>query len=209
VDPQVRTDDAPRERGRPRSEATHAAILAAVIPLIQELGYDAFSMETLAARAGVGKAAIYRRWSSREDLVAEAAAQFVSAIPIPDTGSFASDLAEVLSANAALHDDPESPALLSSLLAAVARSPRIASAVRAGFVAEREAAFEAVLARGRDRGEVRADIDLGLARDLCAGALLYRSLVGGRPTDAEVIARLVGQLVHGLAPAHANQSGDV
>lgn len=188
-----------RGPGRPRSAAAHRAILAAVIPLIQKVGYDAFSIEALAACAGVGKATIYRRWASKEDLVVEAAAQFVSGLPTPDLGSLRADLAEALRTNARLHFDPESPAFLSSLLAAMARSPRIAQAVRGGFVAAREAAFAAVIRRAQARGELPADLDLELAVEVCAGPLLYRALVSGRPVDERVIASLADHLAVGLA----------
>jgi AcrR family transcriptional regulator len=199
---------AARGPGRPRSDAVHAAILSAVIPLIQKLGYDAFSMEALAACAGVGKAAIYRRWASKEDLVAEAAARFVSGIPTPDRGSLRADLLEVLRTNAHLHFDPESPAFLSSLLAAMARSPRIAAAARGGFVAAREAAFATIIRRAQARGEAPAALDLELAVEACAGPLLYRALVSGRPADERTLEALADQLIAGLARADTASAGD-
>jgi AcrR family transcriptional regulator len=197
-------------RGRPRSEAAHQAILAAVIPLIQKVGYDAFSIEALAAAAGVGKATIYRRWASKEDLVVEAAAHFVGGIATPDLGSLRADFAEVLRVNAALHFDAATPAFLSSLLAAMARSPRIAAAVRGGFVAAREAALREVLGRAQARGELPADLDLELAVEVCAGPLLYRALVSGRRTDERVLAALADLLIAGLArtPETTPQTGD-
>jgi AcrR family transcriptional regulator len=190
---------APRGPGRPRSEAAHTAILDAVIPMIQQVGYDAFSMEALAARAGVGKATIYRRWASKEDLVVAAAAHYVSAIPIPDLGDLRADLTAVLRSSAALHSDPRAPAFLSSLLAAVARSPRIAQAVRGGFVAAREAALDAVLRRAVARGELPQGLDLALAGQLCAGVFLYRALVTGQASDPDVVEALVPLLLDGLA----------
>ena len=167
--------------------------------MIQQVGYDAFTIEALAARAGVGKATIYRRWTTKEDLVVEAAAFFVSAIPTPDLGDLRRDLAAVLASDATLHSDPQTRPFLSSLLAAMARSPRIAAAVRQGFVASREAAAAAVLRRAVERGELAADLDIGLAVQLCAGPLLYRSLVTGEPTDEACLRRLVDLLLGGLA----------
>ncbi len=190
-----------RGPGRPRSEAAHNAILDAVIPLIQAVGYDAFSIEALAARAGVGKATIYRRWASKEDIAVEGAARFVSAIPTPDTGGLAGDLAAVLRSDATLQSDPRSPAFLSSLLAAMARSPRIAEAVRGGFVAAREAALATVLRRAIARGELPASLDVALAIQLCGGVLLYRALVAGVESDAATVDALVPMLIAGLAGA--------
>jgi AcrR family transcriptional regulator len=187
-----------RGPGRPRSDAAHQAILEAVIPTIQALGYDAFSIEAVAARAGVGKATIYRRWASKEDLVAEGAARFVSRIPTPDLGALEADLTAVLRSDAAMHSDLASPLLLASLFVAMQRSPRIAVAVREGFIASRQAALRTVLARAVRRGEVAPDVDLDLVVQLCAGPLLYRSVVSGQPSDAATVLRLVDLILHGL-----------
>jgi AcrR family transcriptional regulator len=186
---------AERGRGRPRSEASHEAILAAVVPMIQARGYDAFSIEALAAQAGVGKATIYRRWASKEDLVLEALGRFVAAIPAPDTGGLRGDLLAVLDSDAKLHADPATPLLLASLVAAMARSPKIAEAVRGGFVASRRDALRAVLRRAVARGEARADLDVELAVELCAGPFLYRTLISGRAIDEAAVARLVDLLI--------------
>jgi AcrR family transcriptional regulator len=171
-------------RGRPRSEAAHAAILDAVIPLIQAVGYDAFSLEALAARAGVGKATIYRRWASKEDVAVEGAHRFVARIPTPDTGSLRGDLTAALESDATLQSDPQTPALLSSLIAAM--------------VASREQALAEILRRAVARGELAPGLDIGLAVQLCAGPLLYRTLVAGQTSDADLVARLVDLLLAGL-----------
>jgi AcrR family transcriptional regulator len=184
----------------------HAAILDAVIPLIQEVGYDAFSLEALAARAGVGKATIYRHWRSKEDLAVEAAHRFVAQIPTPDTGSLRGDLVAALTSDATLHSDPQTPALLSSLVAAMARSLRIAEAVRGGFVFSREQALVAVLSRAIARGELLADLDIALAVQLCAGTLVYRTLIAGQPSDVGLVSRLVDLLLGGL-PGASNPAG--
>jgi AcrR family transcriptional regulator len=168
------------------------------VPLIQETGYDAFSLEALAARAGVGKATIYRRWSSKEGVAVEALQRFVSRIPTPDLGDLRADLIAVLTSDATLHSDPRTPALLSSLLAATARSPRIAEAVRQGFVASRERALTVILERAKGRGEIPADLDLRLAVELCAGVFLYRTLVSGVATEAAMLPDLARLLLGGL-----------
>jgi AcrR family transcriptional regulator len=73
VDPSVPANDRPeRRRGRPRSARAHRAILDAALSLLVEEGYDTMSIEAVAERAGVGKATIYRRWDSKEELVADA-----------------------------------------------------------------------------------------------------------------------------------------
>jgi AcrR family transcriptional regulator len=174
--------------GRPRSETARAAILGASIALIREVGYDAVTMEGIAARAGVGKATVYRWWKTREALVVEAIGRIVAAVPDPDTGSTRDDLMVLMRATLRMYADPATAALLSGLVAAMARSAPIADAVRGGFVGMRRAAMERVLERGVLRGDLRADMDRALALDLLSGPLLYRYLISGQPVD-EALAR--------------------
>ena len=151
-----------RSPGRPRSEEAHDAILTAAVALIREVGYDAVTMEGIAARAGVGKATVYRRWKSREALVVEAVGQIVAAAPDPDTGRVEEDLMRLMHSTLAMYADPASAALLSGLVAAMARSEPIAHAVRTGFVGMRLAAMRRALERGIARGELRAETDVEL-----------------------------------------------
>src|SRR5438128_3514597 len=137
--------ESPRRPGRPRSEEAHSAILTAAISLIREVGYYALAMDAIAARAGVGKATVYRRWATKETLVAEALERIMRSIPVPDTGTTEGDLREVMRASLGMYRDPASKGLLSGLVAAMARSERIAQAVRSGFLAARREAILQVL----------------------------------------------------------------
>src|SRR3954471_22806426 len=120
------TLETPRGPGRPRSEAAHSAILAAAIAMVREVGYDATTMDGIAERAGVGKATLYRRWPSKEPLIADALEGIALAFPTPDTGSARGDLVEVLRGSLSMYRDPATRGLLSGLVAAMARSPMIA-----------------------------------------------------------------------------------
>src|SRR6476469_1608721 len=115
-----------RAPGRPRSDAAHDAILTAAIALVREVGYDAVTMDGIAARAGVGKATVYRRWASKEALVVEALGGILRAIPVPDTGTTRGDLLALLRVALAMYGDPATGMLLSGLVAAMARSAPIA-----------------------------------------------------------------------------------
>ncbi len=86
--------------GRPRSAQSHQAILQAALELLAEVGFAAMSMDAIAARAGVGKTTIYRRYASKEELVADAIESIREEIVIPDTGNFQSDI-DTLIQNAA------------------------------------------------------------------------------------------------------------
>lgn len=87
------TEAGERQGGRPRSPAAHRAILDATLALLAELGFERMSIEAIAAHAGVGKTTIYRRWKTKEDLVADALSS-VKAVPVaPDTGDLRTDIA--------------------------------------------------------------------------------------------------------------------
>ena len=82
-----------RPPGRPRSERSHLAIVKAALELLVEVGYQRLTMEQVQRRAGVGKATIYRRWTSKAELVKDAIQHFSAELPLPDTGSLAEDYA--------------------------------------------------------------------------------------------------------------------
>lgn len=189
----------PRKPGRPRSAEAHRAILVATIALIRDVGYDAVTIEGVAARAGVGKATLYRRWDSKELLVAEALAQLASAIPNPDTGSLRGDVLAVMHSTSAMYRDPATGALLSGLLAAVARSEPIAVAFRGGFVATRRAALRQVLERWRARGALRADVDVEVLMDMITGPLFYRFLLRGETVSEHVLKAMLDTLLRGIS----------
>ena len=185
----------------------HEAILRAAIGLVREIGDDHVTMEAIAARAGVGKATVYRRWKQKETLVADAIERIMAALPAPDTGTLEGDLEVVMRAELALYADPATHGLLSGLVAAMARSERIARAVRGGFVAARREGIRRVLWRARGRGELRPEVDLEVLLDLLAGPLFLRDLFTGGPVNAGVARALVATVLHGAAaPASARRT---
>ena len=203
--PSIKASIAPvaPKAGRPRSADAHRAILGAAITLIRDVGYDAVTMEGIAERACVGKATLYRRWEGKELLVAEAIEQIANAMPNPDTGSMRGDVMAVLRHAAAMYRDPATGALLSGLVAAVARSEPIAAAVRGGFVAARRNALRLVLDRWRARGALRADTDVEILIDMLTGPLFYRFLLRGEPVSETVIKTVLDTLLVGIiAPGH-------
>ena len=197
-----------RAPGRPRSREAHEAILRTAIALIREVGYDALTMDAIAARAGVGKATVYRRWKSREALVVEAIGQIVAAASDPDTGSAEDDLMRLMRSTLAMYADPASAALLSGLVAAMARSEPIAHAVRTGFVGMRRAAMRRALERGIARGELRPETDVELALDLMSGPLFWRFLVTGGPVDEALAHGAVHAVLRAFAPDETTSSTD-
>lgn len=195
-----RSVNAARPRGRPRSGLAHTAILDAALALIRERGFDAVTMEAIAERAGVGKTTVYRRWPSRELLVVEAIRRITLAMPVPDTGAVRSDLEVVQRGTLGMYRDPATAALLSGLVAAMARSEPIAHAVRTGFVATRRSAVRQVLRRGVARGELRRSLDIELTIDLLSGSFLVRLLITGAPIDERLSRAIVDAVLRSAAP---------
>jgi AcrR family transcriptional regulator len=185
-------------RGRPRSQAADDAILWASLDLLAEGGYGGLTMEGIAARAGVGKATLYRRWKSCAEVVAAAVAGFVEGeIHIPDTGSVEGDL-RLLMEQAVTTYRGRPGRIMPGLLAAMAESDAVAQAVRTRFLTGRREALATVVERAVARGELAADVDVALTLDFLGGPLFYRLLVTGGPLDDNLVRGVVNTMLYGL-----------
>jgi AcrR family transcriptional regulator len=167
-----------RRPGRPRSPEAHAAILRAAVELAVEGGLRGLSMEAIAARAGVGKATIYRRWKNKEALFAEAISSIAVAPDVPDTGSVAGDFA-VVSGAALGRMAPEAFRVIPRLLADAADEPELLEALHESVLRPRRVAIREILRRGVERGELRADLDVDLVSDMLIGPMIARVLMSG------------------------------
>jgi AcrR family transcriptional regulator len=190
-----------RAIGRPRDARADRAILVATLELMAERGVRDLRMDDVAERAGVGKATIYRRYGSKDELVADAVATLVSEIAIPDTGSTRSDLLALMRQAVELYSGSLARGLMPALLEETRRNPELASTVRDRFLAERRSALSAVLKRGIRRGDLRRGLDLELALDVLGGAIFYRLLVTGAAIDERLAQGVVELILRGFAPA--------
>ena len=184
-----------RPPGRPRSLEADRAILRATVDLLADEGYGGVTMEGVAARAGVGKATVYRRWPSKSALVVDAVDTCREhALQPPDTGSVREDLLAFV--RGFMHHLRTSDAgrVMPALVAELARSPELASAFREGFVQPRRAKVLEALRRGIERGEVRDGVDAELVADGVVALLMHRFLVTGMEIDDELPARVVDLL---------------
>jgi AcrR family transcriptional regulator len=189
-----------RPLGRPRDERADRAILTATLELMAEDGVRDLRMDDVAQRAGVGKATIYRRYRSKEELVTAAVAGLVSDIEIPDTGSTRGDLLALMLDAVEVYNGSVQAAAMPSLVEAMGRDAGLARVVREGFLVGRRAALAAVVQRGVERGELRADVDLELALDVLGGPLFYRLLITGGPIDRRLADGVVELVLRGFAP---------
>ena len=190
-----------RTPGRPRSEASHQAIIQATLALLIEAGYGSLTMEAVRARAGVGKATIYRRWSSKEELVRDAIVFLHDEFDTPDTGSLRGDYDALAMAVRASASRGGAASLMPRLLGESVSDPDLFAIFRANLVEPRRAALRTVLERAIARGEIRAGIDLELIIDLFAGPAVYRLLItGGDIAQMFSVEEQMDALMNGLAP---------
>jgi AcrR family transcriptional regulator len=177
---------APR-RGRPRDAQAEQAILQATVELLSEVGFNQLSIEAVAARAGVGKPTIYRRWPSKPELVLDAVERLAPPFPTADTGDPLTDLRQIV------------PELIVSLTSSPVARATIALAGDAEmtrrlgeqYLWPRRAGIAAILHRAIAAGELRADVDVEMSIDLMLGASVYRWLVTAQPVDADTARRVV------------------
>ena len=188
-----------RRPGRPRSERAEQAILQATIEAIGERGIDGVHCEDVAARAGVGKATLYRRWPGKEDLLIAAFAAMRRPLPEPRGESAREDLIALLAVVAADADDPRSAQQYALLHGAGERYPRLVARYKERVVEPRRELVRAVLRRGIETGELRADIDVEVAMLLLTGAVMVRGKHDSSPAAPGFVEHAVDELLRGIA----------
>ncbi|GHF16992.1 TetR family transcriptional regulator [Streptomyces morookaense] len=179
---------APRPRRRTpagaavlREEVTDA-IRTAVFEELAAVGYGRLSIERVARRAGVGKAAVYRRWPSKLPIVLDVvSALAVQGLPTPDTGALRTDVRALLELTSRVMRHPMVAQIIPDLMAEAARNEEIAQAVQAAIRDSQRTIAEAVIRNAVARGELPADADIDLAVDLASGPLYWRLVLGRSP----------------------------
>jgi AcrR family transcriptional regulator len=190
------------KRGRPRSEEADRAILSAATELLAERGLGGMSMEEVAARAGVGKATVYRRWSSRGALALDAfLAEFEEQQPVPDTGTFRGDLLSAL--RGWIRSVTRTPAgrMLAGLVAEAQRDPALATAWRDQVIEPLRVRNTVLVERAIERGEIPSDVDADVVLDMMFGAAYHRLLQGHRPLTDQFARHVVDLIVAGVGAA--------
>jgi AcrR family transcriptional regulator len=153
------------------------------------------------ARAGVGKATIYRRWSSKGQLVRDAIVFMHDDLKAPDTGSLRGDYEGMASLVRSAARRAGAATLMPRLLGDVANDPQLRAIFYDNLVEPRRAQMRAVLQRAVARGEIRDDVDIELIIDLFAGPVVYRLLItGGDYVQLPAVDEQLDALLNGLAP---------
>jgi AcrR family transcriptional regulator len=193
------TTGGPAASGRPRDPRIDEAVLRAAAELVVEVGYAEATMAAIAERAGTSKPAVYRRWPSKVHLLHEAAFPDDERLALPETGSLAEDLAEMLRRTAAAFAHPVARAVTPGLIAEFAADPSLHRALLERFGGAWKL-FGDRMRLAAERDEIRADADPDVLIETVAGASLMRLLLTGDPLDEEWVRATTDLLMRGIAP---------
>ena len=166
-----------RGAGRPLDESVDAAILDAAWRLLLREGYARLSIAGVAQEARVGRPAIYRRYKDKSELVAAVITDKAAQLPPIDTGNAREDLI----AHLELARRRFTVSLAGTLIAEERNHPELLQQFREGMIGPRRDSIAEALDRGKQRGEVRADLDSAIASAALMGSFVFSYLAGGRP----------------------------
>jgi AcrR family transcriptional regulator len=183
----VTVPSTPASQGRKRSEASRKAILDATYELLKSIGFYQMSIEGVASRAGVGKATIYRWWSSKGVLAVEAFMEAVAPfIAFRETGSAQTDIERQMRKLAEVYRG-RTGEILGEMIGFSQGDAEMREALFVGYLKPRREAAKAALQRGIDQGEFLPDLDLEALVDALYGPLIYRMLTGYYPIDTRFV----------------------
>lgn len=189
-----------RRPGRPRRDDVDAAILDATIDELEEHGYAAVSIEAVAARAGVAKTTVYRRWPSKDELVFDAISKLKGPIPqVPGKG-LRQDLMDLMERMRRTWVNSRHGRVMRQLSAEGSRNPELYQAFRDRLVAPRQAAMFAVLQEGVEEGEIRADVDLQWVIDLLVAPVMVAVLTHRPHVSRAQLEFTIDTILRGIAP---------
>ncbi len=200
VTPASVADEQPvrRGRGRPRDPRTDERIIEAAADLLRRRGFERMTVDDVAAQAGVGKATVYRRWPSKDDLAVAAMERLYAVeIPEPDTGSIHTDLAESYRSVIQFVGSPEGTAYLKMSIAESVRDERIAALYRRA-TERSEAQARRMFERAVERGEIRPDVDLNCCVQWLGGIIASRAITNRPLPTLDEVPHLVELTLRGV-----------
>ena len=175
------------------------AILDAALAELADLGYGKLTMDGVARRARAGKAALYRRWPAKQDMVLDAVIRVsLPVAPSPSAGDIRTDVADAVAGVDAWISDPVMSRVLPDLLAEARRNPELAQALTSHLGAPRRQHGRAIIEAAIDRGEVRGDVDIEYALDLLAAPVFWRVCGLRQETTPAFLEQVAGTVLHAL-----------
>lgn len=189
------------ERRAARNTDRTEAIVRATLDLAREVGYAKLSIEAVAARAGVGKHTVYRRWPSKGALFLDAVFSLnESGFGHRDTGDVVADLREQMERAVNLLGRPPWGPLYQDLVGEAQHDPEVAAALNRRFIEPQTADTVARLRAAKEQGQLAPDFDLDVAMDILSGPLYYRLLITQEPLTVDYIDRVLRALFGGMSP---------
>ena len=187
-----------------RAERSKQAILDATRELMNsEGGVRTLTVEAVAARSGVAKTTIYRRWRDKWELALDAV--MIDMLPRfanpSDVGDTRKELTTFLDSVTKLWASPPYGPAMQGLISEIATEPELARVYREQVVEPRREQLRPVIERGIARGDLRPGTDLRLAHELLVGPILYRLLLSGPPLDRKLTTSLVDAVLDSFSPA--------
>jgi AcrR family transcriptional regulator len=175
------------------------AIRNAVMHELAEVGYGRLSIEAVARRAGVGKTAIYRRWSNKLEMVLEIVSDVAGrSVPLPDTGSFRGDLQLLMMIVSRALQHRIASQIIPDLMAEASRNPQIAETLQKALRTHQQSVADKLIGQAKSRGELPGDTDPDVAVDLILGPLYWRLSVARNPVDDDYLERMIAAVTAAL-----------
>lgn len=184
--------------GRPRDADIDAAVLRAARELLAEVGYAHVTMNATAARARTSKAAIYRRFESKAELMFAAAMHTASVEAPADTGSLRGDLLHLGQQIRADMTSPAAREVAPHVITEIRRSQQVSDRMRAVFVAGERGQIETILDRAVRRGELSRRPNVGTVHRMLGGALFFTVFVIDEPIDDSELTHVIDVLATGI-----------
>jgi AcrR family transcriptional regulator len=185
--------------GRPRDARIDSAVLGSTVDLLGETGYAGLSVDAIARRAGTSKPAIYRRWPSKAHLVHEAVFPLSDATELPDTGSLASDVREMMRRTVTVLTTPAARAALPGLVGEMAADLTLHAALLERFSDILARGLSERLADAAAREEVRPDVSAADLVEEIAGTTLLALLTRGDALDNAWLQRTAARITRGIS----------
>ena len=188
----------PAQPGRKRDPSRDVELLEATLDVLVEVGAAGLTMDMVAARAGAGKATIYRRWTSKAELVIEAVAHMkrkqVDLERLPDTGTLRGDLLGLFKPQS-IEEGERKLKIMAGLASLLAQDQALAEAASAAAVQPWAEAHLALMQRAVERGELPASADIAVLSQIVPSMAAYRTLVQRRPIDRNFLVTLIDGVV--------------
>jgi AcrR family transcriptional regulator len=184
----------PGRLGRKRDHTRDSEILDAAVDVLAEVGFDGMTVDMVAARAKAGKATLYRRWTSKSDLVIDAVScmkeRDAEPAALPDTGTLRGDLVAMIKPHS-IEDGEKKTRVMAGIVSLLAKEPELAQAAHAAIMEPRARVNRLFLQRAIDRGEIAPVGDIDTLALVVPAMVAYRVLMLHEPVDREFLLSLI------------------